>query len=97
LLDVEVTVGTVHLFLVGFLGDRASFVIDLVVEAEGGFFLLVVNGVTSLPSTRVDPDAVEVFLIGLVVEAEGGDFLLVVTGVTLLPSSGVFPDAVEVD
>jgi hypothetical protein len=34
LLDVEVTVGTVQLFLVGFLWDRASFLIDSVAEAR---------------------------------------------------------------
>jgi hypothetical protein len=68
-----------------------------VVEEEGDFFGLVVDGVTSLPSTVVVPDPDEVFLIDPVVEAGGGDFLLVVTGVMPLLATGVVPNAVEVD
>jgi hypothetical protein len=67
-----------------------------VVEAEGDFFVLVVDGVTLLPFTVVVPDAIEVFLIDPVVEAGGGDFLFVVTG-EMSPATGVVPNAVEVD
>jgi hypothetical protein len=97
LLDVEVTVGTVQFFVIQFVVDPASFIIDSVVEEEGDFFGLFVDGVMSLPSVVVVPDPDEVFLLDPVLEGRGGDLFLVVTGVLPLSATGVVPNAIDVD
>jgi hypothetical protein len=97
LLDVEVTVGTVRFFVIKFVVDPASFIIDSVVEGEGDFFGLFVDGIMSLPSVVIVTDPDEVLQLDPVLEWRGGDLLLVVTSVLPLLATGVVPNAIDVD